>query len=230
MRGYGQFCPVAKASEILAERWMPLVLRELLCGSRRFNDLRRGVPLMSPSLLSKRLKELERAGVVERRAAGPGNTEYRLTPAGEELRPVIERLGEWGQRWVRERFGREDLDPAILMWDLRRAAKPEEFPPERTVIMFEFPDAPAVKRRYWVINDHSGVDVCISDPGFEPDLYVTVPIAEMARIWLGDRSITKALSTGKMKVTGPAHLKRRLRAWLGLSLFASVPRPAAARG
>ncbi|HSS64220.1 MAG TPA: helix-turn-helix domain-containing protein [Gammaproteobacteria bacterium] len=225
MRGYGQFCPVAKASEILAERWTPLVLRELLCGSRHFNDLRRGVPLMSPSLLSKRLKELEGAGIIDRLEADNGQTEYRLTPAGRELRPIIMQLGEWGLRWVRQRFGNNDLDPAVLMWDLRRRAHPEAFPPGLTVVKFEISDVPAGKRDWWVLSGPEGVDVCISDPGFEPSLYVAAPMAMLARVWLGDCSLTKAVESGNLRLTGAAQLKRRLRAWLGLSVFASTPRP-----
>jgi DNA-binding HxlR family transcriptional regulator len=120
-KGYGQFCPVAKASEIFGERWTPLIMRELLCGSYRFNDLRRGVPLMSPSLLSQRLKTLERAGIVERRPDPENKSyEYHLTQAGQELRPVIELLGVWGQRWARKRVEPGDLDPSLLMWDIHR--------------------------------------------------------------------------------------------------------------
>ena len=116
MSTYGQFCPVAMASEVLTERWTPLVIRELLCGSTRFNDLRRGVPLMSPSLLSKRLKTLERVGVIERRVgSGAQAVEYVLTPAGEELRPIIESMGVWGQRWARADVGARQMDASLLM-------------------------------------------------------------------------------------------------------------------
>jgi len=140
MKGYGQFCPIAKASEILAKRWTFLVLRELILGSSRFNDLRRGVPLMSSSLLSQRLKFLEREGVVERRPAQAGSGfEYALTAAGGELEPVIMQLGEWGARWVRSRLGAEDLDVALLMWDMHRNVRPEQFPARRVVVASSSP-------------------------------------------------------------------------------------------
>jgi len=130
MRGYGQFCPVAKGAEVFAERWTPLVLRELLCGSTHFSDLHRGVPLMSRSLLSLRLKQLEQIGVVERKQ-GPHGPEYHLTQAGREFAPMIRQLGEWGQRWFRSKFGRDELDITLLMWDMRRCIKADEFPPGR---------------------------------------------------------------------------------------------------
>ena len=147
MKGYGQFCPVAKAAEIVAERWTPLVLRELLCGSRRFNDLHRGVPLMSRTLLAGRLERLEDAGIVRSatRARGRGR-EYHLTAAGEELRPLIECLGEWGQRWARAQVGRGDLDPGLLMWDIHRRVNLEALPPERVVVRFDFRGVPATVR------------------------------------------------------------------------------------
>ena len=129
MSGYGQFCPIAKAAQVLAERWTPLVLRELICGSTRFNDLRRGVPLMSSSLLSQRLKFLEQEGVIERRQAASGRGfEYHLTDAGRELEPLIMMMGEWGARWVRSRLEPEDLDVTLLMWDMHRTVRPEHFP------------------------------------------------------------------------------------------------------
>src|SRR5690349_19745315 len=134
MTQYGQFCPVAKAAEVFAERWTPLVARELMCGSTTFNDLKRGVPLMSRTLLVTRLRELERAGVVERRpATGRSTHTYHLTPAGEELMPIVMGLGEWGQRWVRKKVTREDLDPTLFMWDLRRSLDVERVPDDRTV-------------------------------------------------------------------------------------------------
>ena len=138
MTGYGQFCPVAKAMELLDERWTMLVIRELLCGSRHFNALRRGVPRMSPSLLSARLRTLTRAGLVERYEDGRQVT-YVLTPAGEELRPIVEALGQWGLRWVPE-LGDEDYDPHLLMWDVHRNIDLSAVPPGRTVLRFTFPD------------------------------------------------------------------------------------------
>ncbi len=234
MKGYGQFCPVAKACEVVGERWTPLILRELLCGSRRFNDIHRGVPLMSPALLSQRLKALERAGVVERRTAGAGRgPEYFLTQAGRELQPIIEQLGVWGHRWVQSHIDDGDLDSGLLMWDMRRRIDVERFPTERIVIAFEFTDAPAGRRSYWLVGDRgSGVEICVTDPGFEVDLYVYADVRTMARVWLGDLGLTRAVESGAVELHGPRHLREGLGSWLGLSLFAGVERggkPAPAR-
>jgi DNA-binding HxlR family transcriptional regulator len=160
---YGQFCPVAMAAEIVCTRWTPVLLRELTCGPARFNDLRRGVPRMSPALLSKRLRELEAAGVVERAAAPrePAVQEYRLTEAGEDLRPVIEALGSWGQRWVETSATLRNLDPSLLMWDMRRNLDPEPLPPRRVVIQFQYPELPPAQRRWWlIVAPDAPVDLC----------------------------------------------------------------------
>jgi DNA-binding HxlR family transcriptional regulator len=221
MKGYGQFCPVAKAAEVVGERWTPLELRELIAGSRRFNDLRRGVPLMSPALLSKRLKTLEKAGIVERCQEGRG-TAYQLTEAGSELEPLIEMLGVWGQRWSRSNFEPEDLDPGLLMWDLKRNAKPEALPAERVVVKFEYTDATPSKRHWWVVNEAGWVDLCLTDPGFEVDLYVITDIRTMSMVWMGDRTLSDATDSGDMDIIGPSTLQRQFRRWLGLNPFASI--------
>src|SRR5262245_9961100 len=169
MKGYGQFCPVAKATEIVAERWTLLVLRELLSGSRRFNDLHRGVPLMSATLLSQRLDELERAGLVERRMeARERGPRYHPTAAAEELRPIIEAIGVWGMRFVRTSFGEEDLDPTVLMWDIRRNVRAEHLPQGRFVVRFDFPEQAAKWRAWWLVKerDATELDLCLHDPGF----------------------------------------------------------------
>lgn len=232
MKGYGQFCPVAKAAEILAERWTPLVLRELTCGSTHFNDLRRGVPLMSPSLLSQRLKFLEQEGVIERRRARSGQGfEYLLTDAGQELQPLIQAMGEWGARWVRSRFGPEDLDVALLMWDMKRSVRPEHFPHRRIVVAFEFTDAPPGKSRWWVVSDATEVDLCLSDPGYEVDLFISTDVRTMTAVWMGDVRAESAMASGALEADGPLDLRRRFSLWLGLSAFAPIKdmRPATAR-
>lgn len=223
-KGYGQFCPVAKAAEVLAERWTPLVVRELLCGSERFNDLRRGVPLMSASLLSQRLKELEWAGIVERRQApgGRGPT-YHLTEAGEALRPIIEALGSWGHRFVRSNFEHQDLDPGLLLWDIRRRVQAGHLPPGRIVISFEFPDQPANKRRWWLLKEHEALDICVQDPGFDVDLTVSSDLQTLTRVWLGDIDIAAALHSGALQLEGSTSLRLSFPDWIGLSLFAHVP-------
>ena len=231
VRGYGQFCPVAKASEVLAERWTPLVVRELLCGSHRFNDLQRGVPLMSRSLLAKRLRELERAGVVERRQRGDGRGPgYHLTAAGEELRPIIRGLGTWGQRWARSEVSREDLDPRLLMWDMQRNIATEALPNRRVVVRFRFTDVrPNLPRVTWLILERDDVDVCYHDPGFEVDLVVSGRLRALIGVWLGDFPLPVALRDEHLRIEGPRALSRSFPRWLRRSSFATVERPEVAR-
>ena len=185
MSTYGQFCPIAKAMEVLDERWTLLVVRELLLGSRHFNELRRGNPKMSPALLSKRLRSLERAGVVRRTEEG-GRSAYELTPSGEELRPVVEALGAWGVRWVGE-LGQQDLDPHLLMWDVRRTVPVDSWPRARTVLAFEFHDVAATVGRWWLCVSGEDVDICDYDPGFEVDATISTSLRTMTEIWRGDR-------------------------------------------
>jgi DNA-binding HxlR family transcriptional regulator len=227
MSGYGQFCPVAKASEVLAERWTPLVVRELLCGSHRFNELQRGVPLMSRSLLAKRLRDLERAGVIERRPSADGRgSEYHLTEAGEELRPIIMGLGAWGQRWARSELSRADLDPRLLMWDMQRNIETEALPAHRVVVRFRFTDpAPGLPRVTWLILDRDQVDVCYKDPGFEVDLVVAGRLRALVAVWMGDTSMSAVIRAAELQVDGPRDLVRAFPGWLRRSIFASVERP-----
>jgi DNA-binding HxlR family transcriptional regulator len=177
--GYKQFCPVAMASEVLCTRWTMVLMRELVAGTTRFNDLRRGVPKMSPALLSTRLKELELAGVVERKPSktDKGILEYHLTEAGKDLRPVIEAIGMWGQKWVESLLSLKNLDPSLLMWDMRRNLNPSPLPPIRTAVQFLYSDLPSTKNRWWLVIEPDGeVDLCWSDPGFEINLYVTTDL------------------------------------------------------
>jgi DNA-binding HxlR family transcriptional regulator len=220
---YGQFCPVAQAAEVVGERWTPLVLRELLDGSRRFNEIRRGVPKMSPSLLSLRLRQLVRAGVVDRRTAGR-HVEYHLTPAGEELRAIIEGLGAWGKRWTTSDLARRDLDAGLLMWDVRRHVHPDRLPRRRAVVAFHFPDAPPIHRRFWLVVDGDEVDLCLRDPGHEVDLWLTADVEELTAIWLGDLPLAEALAAGRLRVDGADDLARTLGDWLGSSAVARIPR------
>src|SRR5687767_14050575 len=170
MADYGQFCTVARGAEVFGERWTPLVVRELLCGSTRFSDIRRGVPRMSASLLTQRLRKLEEIGVVKRVAgANGGAAEYHLTGAGEELRPIVMALGEWGARWIGSRLKRGQLDAGFLMWDVRRFVRLDEFPRDRSVVIqFRFTDAHAGERRWWLVVENGGADLCRDDPGPEP--------------------------------------------------------------
>ena len=225
-RGYYQFCPVAKAAEIFAERWTPLVLRELLSGSRRFNDLRRGLPRMSQSLLSRRLTELEDAGIVERLPPEKGRGwQYALTAAGEELRPIVEQLGVWGYRWAQKEVTRDDLDAGLLMWDMQRRLNTDHLPDARVMVHFYFPDAGPGFRRFWLLLDHGEVDLCLTNPGHEVDLTVESSVLTMAEIWLGDITIAGARKKGRLSMEGPEALKRSFPTWLKLSVFADGERP-----
>jgi DNA-binding HxlR family transcriptional regulator len=232
MKSYGQFCPVAKACEIVAERWTPLVLRELLCGSTRFSELQRGVPLMSRTLLAQRLRELEDAGVVTStpRARGRGR-EYRLTPAGQEARSLIEGLGEWGQRWARRRIDPEDLDAELLAWDMHRRLNVDRLPAQRVVVRFDLRGVPRHqlgRKTWWLVLNRPEVDLCLKDQGFEVDLIVDADLATLTRVWMGDMPLQDALGGGLIRPDGPRKLVQAFPTWFGLSLFAGVDRPAVA--
>jgi DNA-binding HxlR family transcriptional regulator len=222
--GYGQFCPVAMGAEILCSRWTMLIVREMLCGTTRFNDLRRGVPRMSPALLSKRLKELEKAGVVVVTRGASGAVEYRLSPAGEELRPVVMSLGSWGQRWVESHLSLKNLDPSLLMWDMRRHLNPEPLPPRRCVIQFQYPELPESKRNWWLLIDGGKVDLCGFDPGYELNLLVRGPLRVMTAIWMGLSNVRREVEAGTLELDGEPSIAHAMQQWLGLSPFAGEQR------
>jgi len=227
---YNQFCPVAMAAEILGARWTLVLLRELVVGSTRFNDLRRGVPRMSPALLSKRLKDLETAGIVTRSpvVGEAGAFEYRLTEAGRELKPVIEAIGCWGQRWIDIEASLEKLDPNLLMWDMRRNIDPKPMPQCRNTIQVIFTDLPQTRRNWWlVVKPGQEVDLCSVDPGFDVDLYLSTDLRTMTEIWMGYTAIARAKEQGKLLITGSRQLEADLASWMCLSPFARVERRAA---
>lgn len=221
---YGQFCPVAMASEIICSRWTVLVLREMLCGSTRFNDLRRGVPRMSPALLSKRLKELERAGVVVAAPNQKGVVEYRLSAAGEDLRPIVLGMGNWGQRWVESQLSLKNLDPSLLMWDMRRNLDPRPLPKARCTIQFQYPELPERRRNWWLVVEEGKVDLCLQDPGFDVDLTVTCPLRSMTAIWMGLATVRHEVDAGRLELLGDSAVARSMQQWLGLSVFAGENR------
>ncbi|MFF4229708.1 winged helix-turn-helix transcriptional regulator [Streptomyces sp. NPDC001820] len=221
---YYQFCPVAKAMELLDERWTLLIVRELMEGTEHFNELRRGVPRMSPTLLSKRLQQLMRAGVVERRPKDR-QVRYVLTPAGQELRPVVEALSIWGIRWIGE-LGDEDLDPKLLLWDMHRRIDHDAVPEGRTVVRFMFSDVATRTREWWLVITAAEADVCDLDPGFEVAVTVSASLRHMVEIWRGDLGWSDALRSGALAVQGPEPLRRAVPDWFTLPPFAAVPRPA----
>jgi DNA-binding HxlR family transcriptional regulator len=228
MRGYGQFCPIAKAAEIVAERWTPLILRELLYGSHRFGELRRGIPLISPSLLAQRLKSLERDGILEaRRPADGRGCEYLLTPAGEALRPVVELLGAWGHRGTIDKLRDEDYDPAVLMWFLHRLILTENLPERRLVVRFAFQEGR--HRLWWLVLHKPNVDLCLRDEGFEVDLYVAAETRALGAAIQGHRTLSQVIRDGLIDVDGPRDLVRAFPTWIGVSPYATAPEPALAR-
>ena len=228
MGEYGQFCPVAKAMELLDERWTVLVIRELLAGSRHFNEIRRGVPKMSPALLSKRLQRLERAGLLERRTGG-NRIEYVLTPAGRELRSLVELLGTWSVRWFPDLVD-SDLDPGLLMWDMRRSIDPDELPDRLGTVHFAFRDVPPATGLWWLTVGPDGVDVCDFDPGYPVIATVSGQLRSLTGVWRGDLSWPAALRSGELVLDGPAWARRAVPRWFGGSSFADVPRPVPTAG
>jgi DNA-binding HxlR family transcriptional regulator len=223
MIDYGQFCTVARGAEVLGERWTPLVVRELLCGSTRFNDIHRGVPRMSRTLLARRLRKLEEVGVVKRVGAPGAVAEYHLTGAGEELRPIVLAIGHWGARWIGSRLKRGQLDAGFLMWDIRRFFRLEQCPPGRClVIHFRFTDASAGEQRWWLVVDRSAADLCRDDPGQEVTLIVESTVRALTDVWTGDAEPAQVIASRALRITGAAPDARDFWRWLGRSAFADT--------
>jgi DNA-binding HxlR family transcriptional regulator len=213
VRTYGQYCPVARASEILAMRWTPIIVRNLLLGAETFSDIQDGAPGIPRTLLSQRLRLLEQHGIVERL---PGRR-YGLTPAGHELESVVDALGVWGARWLE--LAPEHLDAGVVLWSMCRQIEPSDVPGRRLVIRFDIPDDP--KRRFWVVLAPPEAEVCVRPPGFDEDLVVRTTSEWLAKWHTGRISLGAAMHEGLMRVDGPSELVRRL-ATLGLSKFAGV--------
>lgn len=218
---YGQYCPLAKGAEVFAERWTPLILRELLRGSTTFNDLHRGVPRMSRSLLSSRLRRLESCGVLKR-SERANRTDYHLTAAGRELGAVVSELGTWAQKWFRSTFKQQELDAGVLMWDIRCTVDADALSSVSSIVQFTFTDQARSSRCWWLVNDQGSVDLCPIDPGKDAALEVRTTLRVMTRVWMGDLQLDEALSSGQLRVNGPSQLKRRLLKWLRLSPYAPV--------
>jgi len=220
MKGYAQFCPIAKAAEVLTERWTLLVLRDLLYGSHRFNDLRRGVPLMSPTLLSKWLQTLEQAGLVVRKPGeGNGHWEYHLTGAGEALRPIVDAIGHWGQTWVRSKLTPDELDPGRLMWAMHRHFRLANVPHGRLVLYVEITDTARLPR-WWFVVKRDTVELCWDDPGCDVDLSLHADLLTLTQIYIGDLSLPRARALGKVEIHGAKDLVGGMPSWFPRSKFA----------
>jgi DNA-binding HxlR family transcriptional regulator len=213
-RSYGSFCPVAQASEVVAQRWVPLILREIMVGYHRFNDIRRALPLISPSVQAQRLRSLEDDGVIRRRSDADGVT-CHLTAAGEELRPIVDSLGQWARKWVDRDYRADELDPAVLMWSLRRHVVAASFPPGRTVMHFRLEAAPPRRRYWWFVvqrGDIEDLDVCLTDPGHPVTLTITAKLRTLVDLLMGDAELAESLRRRLVLVEGERELARRFEA------------------
>lgn len=223
MRRYGQFCPVAKAAEVFCQRWTALILRNLSWGATRFSEIQRGVPMMSPSLLTQRLRELEREGIVTRVRDGRV-WRYYLTEAGVEFTPIIEAMGVWGQRWSRRELDENEVDLDLLLWGLERSARWDAFG-KRAVVRVEFTDQADGKRLWWYLNDEGRCQLCVDDPGGGTDLYLAATLPDLIRVYRGDIGLAQAIDDGRLEALGEAPALRELAVWLNLSPLSQV-RPA----
>lgn len=224
-RGYGTYCPVSLAAEIVGERWtIPLLL--VLCDDARlrFNEMRRALPRIPPSTLVQRLRSLEDAGVVsKRRVRGEEAYEYTLTEAGRDLESILHDLGYWGHRWARDLVA-DDLDTRTLAWSIHHRIDTEAMPEGRTVIEFDLSGEAAHYSRFWIVHSDGAVDVCIKPPGHETDLRVIADLRRFTEAWRGFRSLRAEIEAGRIRLEGPHALKRALPKWLLLSAAAPEPR------
>lgn len=226
---YGQYCPLALATELLCRRWTILVISRLIDGCTTFNQIHEGVPRISPSLLSTRLAELEHAGIVKRtRQAGTKRFRYEITQAGRELEDVVTQMAVWGQHWARD-MEMDDLDPGFLAWSMHLRMNVEAMPPGRTVLQFEFSGAPADFRRFWIVSNDGKVDMCLKHPGFETDLLINADLRRFIETWRGFRDLHNEIRASRIRLTGPRDLRRAFPDWLMLSMFADIDRKSSGR-
>jgi DNA-binding HxlR family transcriptional regulator len=223
--GHRQFCPLAMASDILSSRWTMMLLSELLNGTSRFNDLRRGLPRMSPALLSKRLKDLESAGVVirSRSSEDPDLYEYSLTEAGRAVEPIVDAMGDWGHRWVTTQATMAHLDVKLLMWNMRRNINADPMPQRRSTVQIIYRDLAPQSRNWWlIVEPGKDVDLCSVDPGFDVDLYITTNLRTMTEVWMGYESVGNAIENGGLVLVGNRDLEATFQTWLGASRYAHM--------
>ncbi len=202
-RGFGQYCPIAVAAEVMAERWTPLVLRSLFCGATRYSELQASVPRMSSALLSRRLKELEHAGIVDKNTQeGKRGHSYTLTESGRELFPVLDKMGMWAQKWLRREITDDkNLDPDVLFWELRQSILAQNHQVDsRRVVEFQLQGVPTDRRFYWLVFENDDVDVCVKNPGHEVDLWVSTSIRTLVELWLGRVSLSSAIGDDSIQL------------------------------
>lgn len=223
-RGYGQYCPLALAAEVLCERWTLLVISRIIDGCTRFNEIHRGVPKISATLLSQRLAQLEHAGLIIRKPleTGRGHS-YELTDAGRDLDPIIMSLAVWGQRWSRD-METEDLDPAFLAWSMHTRINTDAMPPGRTVMEFEFTGTHQGFSRFWLVIIDGHVDMCLKHPGYDADLVIRAEIRRFVETWRGFHNLNSEIAAGRIRVEGLPEQCRALPGWLLLSALAPYSR------
>jgi len=222
---YGQFCPIAKATEILGEKWTLLIVRELLMGSHRFSELERGLGQISPTILAKRLKMLDRYGLVyRRRIQGLRGYEYLPTESCRQLMPILLSLGSWGMVWTRKHLQDKDYDVELLMLYLERSIQPDKLPGSKAVIRFHFTDFDELTN-WWIVVEGEAVDICTSDPGKDVDVYIHTSVRTMTEAWMGRTSYRRAKAAGEFDVQGPPVLTRNISAWLSDCVFTGLPEP-----
>lgn len=220
---YLQFCPLAKASELLCEKWTLLIIRELLMGGKRFNDFQRGMASISPTMLTKRLNELTENGlIVRKKIPGQRGYEYFLSESGKELAPIIQQIGEWGMRWTRSQLPDSELDIELLMLYLERSINPEHLPGDSTILSFNFTDQNKMAK-WWIVVSNDDVDVCTVDPGKEVDIWFNTDLRTMIEIWMGYTTYKAAIREQKLQIIGPSALTNNINSWLDNSVFAEIP-------
>ncbi len=220
---YGQFCPIAKASEIIGEKWTILIIRELLMGGSRFNELHRGLAMISPTILARRLEFLTEYGlVVKKRIPGQRGYQYLPTESCRELLPTIRSLADWGLRWARTNLREQDYDVELLMLYLKRSIVPEKLVGKETVIQFQFTDIKKLSR-WWIVARRDEVDLCVSDPGKDVDVWLNTSVKTMVDVWMGDTTYRQAIRNGALKLVGPTALTRSITDWMRNSEYADLP-------
>lgn len=219
---YGQFCPIAKATEMLGEKWTILIVREILMGGTRFSALQRGLSLISPTMLSKRLDSLEAHGlIIKKKIPNQKGYEYFPTSSCEELLPIIKTLGDWGMRWARENLPDKDCDVELLMLYLKRSINPKKLPGKESTIRFNFTDLEE-HATWWIVVEGEEVDICNTDPGKDVDVYFTCNVKTMVQIWMGDTNYRKSIADDSLKIVGPKALTNNIGAWMEVSIFADM--------
>ena len=218
----GSLCPATKAADMIGDRWTLLLLREMFLGTARYNGFQRALPRISPTVLSKRLKQMESDGLIVRREiAGEKAVEYRLTRCGRELAPIVDYMARWGLRWARRRLDEEDLDVGGLMWDFHRTLRVAELPDGQTTFCITMPELES-SERWWIVANDGVVDLCTDDPGKEVDLYITGSLPTLAAVWMGDRSVSTCVKQEELTLVGASYLVKSASQWFPTSAYAEV--------